>query len=133
MRKSLTMLTMVAAAALAAAPGARAGETVKVDVPFAFVAADHQLPAGEYQFVRSENPRVVQVFSEGRRHVATLVTMIQTDAGGDVGATFLRLGDEYFLKAINGTDLAYSVPPCHAERLAQARRPAGTPVALAGR
>ena len=47
MKKSLTIVTVVAAAALAAAPRAQANEAVRVDVPFAFVAADPQIPAGD--------------------------------------------------------------------------------------
>ena len=135
MKKSVTMLTMVAAVALAAAPRAQAGETVRVEVPFAFVAADHQLPAGDYQFVRGENPRLVQAFSRAGGHVATLVTTVEAGASGEVGASFLRIGDQYFLKTISGTQVEVSLPASHAERLAQASRPArtGTAVALSGR
>lgn len=131
MKKSLTIVTVVAAAALAAAPRAQANEAVRVDVPFAFVAADHQIPAGDYQFVRNENPRVVQVFSKTGAHVATLVTTVEGSANGEVGATFLRIGDQYFLKTISGSQIESSVPASHAERLAQAHRPAPTRVAVA--
>jgi len=129
------MLTMVAAVALAAAPRAQAAETVRVEVPFACLAADPQFPAGDYHFVRGENPRLVQVFSGAGGHVATLVTTVEAGASGEVGASFLRIGDQYFLKTISGTQAEVSLPACHAERLAQATRPArpGTAIALDGR
>jgi hypothetical protein len=133
MKKSLTIVTMVAAVALAAAPRAQANETVRVDVPFAFVAADHTLPAGDYEFVRSENPRVVHVFSKAGGHVATLVTTVEGGASGEAGAKFLRIGDQHFLKTISGAQVEVAVPASHAERLAQSNQPARTHVALAAR
>lgn len=133
MKKSLTIVTMAAAVALAAAPRAQANETVRVDVPFAFVAADQTLPAGDYEFVRSENPRVVHVFSKAGGHVATLVTTVEGGTSGEAGARFLRIGDQHFLKAISGAQVEVSVPAGHAERLAQSKQPARTHVALAAR
>jgi hypothetical protein len=134
MKTRVMIVTMVAAAALAAAPRAQAGETVRVEVPFAFVAGDHQLPAGDYEFVRGDNPRVLRVFTSAGGHVATLVTRVEAGAGGEVGATFLHIGDEYFLKTISGTQVEVSVPSSHAERLARATQPArtGTTVAVGG-
>ena len=67
--------------------------------------------------------------------MATLVTTVEAGASGEVGARFLRIGDQYFLKTISSTQVEVSLPASHAEGLAQASRPArtGTAVALDGR
>jgi hypothetical protein len=127
--KSVKVLSMAAAMAIVTAPAALASDVVKVDVPFDFVMAGQQLPSGEYTFVKGDNPRIVQVFSN-QRHVGVAVGLAEPKGASVTGLTFHRHGEQYFLKAISGQGLDFSLPTSQAERVAEAALGGGKAIAV---
>ncbi len=128
MMKTMRILGLAAAAALLAAPGLRADTVVlKANIPFDFVVADRQLPGGEYRFVQSEYPGVVQIYSSAQRHVATALCQPFSPAGGSkVELVFHRHGDQRFLKMIRrSSGSGYYFPQTASETIAEARVQAG--------
>jgi len=123
--KSVKVLSMAAAVSVLAAPGVRAESvTVKAAIPFDFVAADQQLPSGEYLFVRTDDPGVVHIYATTtREHVATLFCRAlpkAADAGTQL--VFDKHGSQRFLKSIRSADGSGAyVPETRSERQAQAQ------------
>jgi hypothetical protein len=133
MMKSLKVLTMVAAVAVAAVPCARAADRVKVDVPFKFVLAGQQLPSGVYMFEPSENARIVQVYARNYRHLALAVCAPARGTMQQPGLVFHKHGDQHFLKAISiGNGLGVSLPTTQSEKVAEAAQGDGR-VVVSGR
>lgn len=131
MKKSVWILSTAAVTAMAAAPLVQAAETVKVNVPFAFVLADQPLPSGEYRFVREEGSRVVEVYSKAKGHVGVAACMPATSRVSAAGLVFHRHGDQHFLKQVNmGGGLAVSLPTSPGERLAEAAEGRGRAIAV---
>jgi len=131
MIKSLSILSMAAAATMAAAPRAMAADLVKVDVPFEFVVAGQPLPSGEYRFVMDENASIVHVYSKARGHVALAVCQTVPKATREVGLVFHKHAGQRFLKSV-ATDRGFdaSLPTTHAERVAEAADDTGRTVAV---
>jgi len=131
MMKSVRILSMVAAASMAAAPWALATEVVKVDVPFDFVVAGQPLPSGEYRFVTGENATLVHVYSKTRGHVALAVCQPVPNGKEDAGLVFHQHSGQRFLKTVvTGHGLEISLPTTRAERVAEAADGVGPAVAV---
>jgi len=80
--KNLTKNMTIAAAALVVAAGVAQAQTIKVEVPFSFLAGGTVMPAGEYRVnARYSNGgiRVVQLTNTDMRH-STLAMPFQTKA-----------------------------------------------------
>jgi hypothetical protein len=124
MIKSLKVLSTVAVAvvALAAAPRAQASDILNVKVPFDFVLAGQPLPSGEYQFVRSDYPGVVQVYSKARGRMLTAVCVAAPTTMPEVGLLFHKHGGQHFLKLIRLGDTTVSLAASQAERRSEAAR-----------
>jgi len=131
MIKGLKVLSMVAVAAFAVAPRAQASDILKVNVPFDFVLAGQQLPSGEYQFVKSADPSVVQVYSKTRGRVGMVTYMPAPSAMPETGLTFHKHGEQHFLKAISIGRTTIALPTTQAERVAEAAQGVGRTVAVA--
>lgn len=130
MSRKLSILSMVAVAAVAAAPRAVAGERVKVDVPFEFVVAGQPLPSGEYRFEMDETTRIVHVYSKARRHVALTVCQPVPNASREVGLVFHKHAGQRFLKAVStGHGFDMTLPTAPAEKMAEAADGVGRPIA----
>jgi hypothetical protein len=119
MTKSLKVLSMVAVAALLAAPGALALDTMvlKVDVPFDFVVDNQLLPRGEYRVTRTQGTDIVKVCSKDGRHaLATLSTPLpaEVESGGEL--VFHKRGNKRFLRTIRTEQGGAYVPECRAEK-----------------
>jgi hypothetical protein len=128
MIRKLSILSL-AVLPLAVAPRVQADTLVlKADVPFAFVVADRQLPSGEYQFVRSDNPSAIKIYSRQHGHLlAVLGQPLPAASGEGAVLVFHRHGGQLFLKSIrsgNGSGLYF--PNTRAEnRLEAAATTAG--------
>jgi hypothetical protein len=130
MSRKLSILSMAAVTALAAAPRASAGDLVKVDVPFEFVLAGKPLPSGEYRFETDPASRLVRVTSKERGHVALTMCQLVPATSGAVGLLFHQHGGRRFLKAVTtGHTLQVALPTTRAEKEAAAADAAGRPVA----
>jgi hypothetical protein len=125
MRKSVTILSLAAAATVLAAPCARAEVvSVKAAIPFDFVVADRQLPSGEYRFVRADAPGVVHVYAAGtREHLATVFCRALTrDPDAQAELAFDKHGSQRFLKTIrSGDGSGVYLPDTRKERRAEAQ------------
>ena len=127
--KSVNIL-MMAAAAVLAAPCAQAGNVVlKAQIPFDFVVADRQLPAGEYRIVQEH--WLVKVYSQSGDQLAVVHWLPQTtDSHGSWNLVFHRYGGQRFLKVIGGRDGSGAYLPERAlERKARADRASSVIVA----
>jgi len=131
MIKSLKVLSMVAVAAVAAAPCAQASDILNVKVPFEFVLAGQPLPSGEYQFVKSDYPGAVQVYSKARGRMVTAVCMAAPTTMPEVGLLFHKHGEQHFLKLIRIGDTTVALPTSEAEKRSEAAQAAGRAVAAA--
>jgi hypothetical protein len=103
MRRLLEIVLMAVLLAPAASFGQSRGGPVCFDVPFAFVIAGQQLPAGQYS-VSLQTGSVVRLFQPNGRNTFTL-----THRGGrsdELGGklTFHRYGDAYFLASVSVAD-----------------------------
>jgi hypothetical protein len=131
MFEKLSVLSMVAVAAVAAAPRAVADDLVRVDVPFEFVVDGRPLPSGEYRFELDQAARIVHVRSKDRGHVAMTVFQTAPSATKEAGVAFHKHAGQRFLKTVStghGYDIA--LPTTHAERVAEAADGGGKPVAV---
>ena len=59
---------------------ASAQTAIRVDIPFAFTAANQTLPAGEYRFSVDADQRVVRIVEEHSRNI----WLVRVIAGGEV-------------------------------------------------
>jgi hypothetical protein len=136
MKKKLLARTMLGAAVmLLAASFAHADEKVVAKVPFEFMVGQLRLPAGEYVVSQLDNPALVSIASEDRRHFAFALTnsIAPEDAGSNPELVFQRVGDHYFLQRIIATGnqgreipLAPKLLKQAAERVAVALKPVST-------
>jgi hypothetical protein len=129
MIKGLTVLSMLAVAAIAA-PRAQASDILKAHVPFDFVLAGQTLPSGEYRFVRSVDPKFVQVYSKTRGHVGMAAYVPASTAMPESGLVFHKHGDQHFLKSISIGSTTVALPQTHAERVAEAAQGVGRTIAV---
>jgi hypothetical protein len=125
MTKTLKVLVLAAAVSALTAPFALALDeaVVKITVPFDFVIGDRQLPSGEYRFVQSENPGVVQIYSKNHEHVMTTFCLpLPWEATGKGKLVFRNHDGQHFLKMIRTEDGSGVVfPETRTEGTAQAR------------
>jgi hypothetical protein len=124
MMKSVKILTAAAAFSVLAAPCLQAGgAVVKAAIPFDFVVADRHLPSGEYSFVRTDNPGLVNIYSATtREHVATVSGLALPRAtGAGTKLVFDKHGSQRFLKSIRSEDgFGLYLPDSRSERQARA-------------
>ncbi len=127
MSKTLSILWVVAIAAVAAAPRASAGD-VKADVPFPFIVAGRPLPSGEYRFQLDETARVVHVYLKAR-HVAVTMCQLEPSATREVQLVFHKHAGQRFLKAVSaGHGLVVALPTTPMEMAAQKAEALGRPI-----
>lgn len=113
------LLGLTLTMALAASAFAQSGRRVMVHVPFDFVVAGRQMPAGDYSVRRvskdSENALLIQ--SEDGRTAATVFTNSGSREAKRAELTFRHHGESYFLAAISipGTAGVREVPRSKSE------------------
>lgn len=102
---------------------AQSDERVIADIPFAFVAGEKTLPAGEYEIKRGmpNTPDVLLIRSEDNNRNAIFVMAEEAQAARTPDKTelvFNQVGDTYFLSKIwvAGDDIGRELPTTHAER-----------------
>ena len=102
---------------------------MKVNIPFAFSADNHTLPAGQY-FVTTVTPeRSIALVSADRKHT-TIINDLLNYAGSpsaDSRLVFNRYGDEYFLTQVwtKGDNVARN--PMISKRQAEIAQSSGLP------
>jgi hypothetical protein len=137
MIKSVRILAVAAAASLLAAPCALAERVVvKADIPFDFVVAGRLIPSGEYVFVVTDDPGLVQIrsASSGAHFAAVPCSPLTRDARGATRVVFDRHGSEQFLKTIHSWDgSGVYLAETPAERQAEARAEAAAQAAAQAR
>jgi hypothetical protein len=98
---------------------AQAGRRLSVHIPFDFVVAGKQLPAGDYSVRRvskdSENALLIQ--SKDGRSAATVITNAAQREALRAELSFRRYGESYFLASVSipGTAGVREVPPSKGE------------------
>jgi len=109
------------------APGAIFGQTKggqpTFDVPFAFVIAGQQLPAGHYT-VTMQPDAVVRLFQPNGRNIFTLTHSGVRNQDGRAKLVFHRYGDSYFLASVCVTSggTAHELYATPAERALRERK-----------
>jgi hypothetical protein len=104
---------------LAATAYAQTGRGVRVHVPFDFVVAGKQMPAGDYSVRRisrdSETALIIQ--SKDGRSAATVITNSSQREPKRAELSFRQYGDSYFLAEVSipGTAGVREVPPSKTE------------------
>ncbi len=134
MRKSVTMALAAAGLLALAAPSVLAADRVvlKVEIPFNFVVADQQLPAGSYRIVEAQDPGAVRIYSNGQKHLLTTFCLqASPDLAQRRTLVFHRHDGRYFLKTIRGADgFGAYLPETRSEKQAQASARSATAVAM---
>jgi hypothetical protein len=103
----------------AASAYAQAGRSMNVHIPFDFVVAGKQLPAGDYSVRRvskdSESALVIQ--SEDGRSATALFTNAGAQEPSRAELTFRQRGESYFLASVSipGAASVRQVPPSKSE------------------
>lgn len=75
---------------------------LKLDVPFAFVAGDMNMPAGQYEVLHIMNPGWILIRNtNGRANAVVHVQVSATSVGGSSNKlVFSRYGEKYFLSQV---------------------------------
>jgi len=113
------LLGLALTAVMAGSVFAQAGRRVTVHVPFDFVIAGKQMPAGDYSVRRvsndSENALLIQS-ADGRR-VATVFTNSTRREVGRAELRFRQYGESYFLAEVSipGTADVREIPRTKSE------------------
>lgn len=102
-------------------------QTVRANIPFAFVAGDRMMPAGEYKLVLDARVGMIQMLPE--QDVGLYLTAHNCSFGAveDRGViVFHKYGESYFLKRVKtpATREGYELIPTRGER--DAARKSGT-------
>lgn len=96
------------------------GQSMKVDIPFDFVAAQATLPAGEYSVSRNEPAQgVVRLVSSKGSSAVCLTHGIQSNRPSNTAKlVFNRYGNHYFLSQVwaLGNTTGHVLRPSKAER-----------------
>lgn len=114
-----TLLGFALLTVLAASAYAQSGRRMTVHVPFDFVVAGKQMPAGDYSVRRvskdSENALVIQ--SADGRKVATVFTNSSRREASRAELSFRQHGESYFLAEVSipGTACVREVPRSKSE------------------
>ncbi len=134
MTKNATMALAAAALLALAAPGALAADRVvlRVEIPFNFVVADQQLPAGSYRIVEAQDPGAVRIYSADQKHLlSTFCLQASPDVSQGRTLVFHKHDGRYFLKTIRGADgFGAYLPETRTEKQAQASARSATAVAM---
>jgi hypothetical protein len=117
------VVTVLVLAGLGATSSLYAQSTnqVRATIPFNFIVAGRQLPAGTYQFVKDSNSLLV---IRNLRQPAGALSQIFTYSGerhDDNNLIFNRYGDRYFLREIHSRSMVGNgeIPRSKLERQAQ--------------
>ena len=96
------------------------GQSMKVDIPFDFVAAQATLPAGEYRVSRNDPAQgVVRLISSKGSSAICLTSGIQSNRPSNTAKlVFNRYGNHYFLSQVwaQGHTTGQVLRPSKAER-----------------
>ncbi|PYY13486.1 MAG: hypothetical protein DMG61_13195 [Acidobacteria bacterium] len=95
---------------------AQLDQTVKADVPFDFYAGKQKMPAGSYTLKFDVGSSNVEIFDADNHGMFLLRNEIQNVNASGASLLFDRLGDRYFLKTIETSDLDIGFPVNDAER-----------------
>ncbi|HEV8371247.1 MAG TPA: hypothetical protein VGQ39_25105 [Pyrinomonadaceae bacterium] len=125
--KTLTKIALLAVLAMSMAVGSTKGQSpafmIRVNIPFDFVVADKQLPAGEYSISRApqySGDSVLTISStDGRVKLFRLTTRAETLVPKEEGTlVFHRYGDQYFLFQVwpAGASTGRALLKSHSER-----------------
>ena len=102
--EKILVAMMAVAGMLATASVARADDSVKAKVPFAFVVNGVELPAGDYVFTRDAGqPDLVEISTAAGRRVALTLTRAGDTSRGSAeqpSVDFERSGKQVFLTQI---------------------------------
>ena len=109
---------------------------MKVNVPFAFSAEDHSLPAGEYLVLTVTPERSIRIVSADGKHSAIVNTLPNYAKSPSTSSrlVFHRYGNEYFLAQVwtGGQNVARNpFVSARAMEIAHSGVPADTQVILA--
>jgi hypothetical protein len=99
-KRILVMTSLLVLSILAASQVARAQENMVVNVPFAFVAGQVTLPAGEYRVDLSSSSLALLLTQIGNPSASAIAVTMRTQASqpqADSKLVFHRYGDRYFL------------------------------------
>jgi hypothetical protein len=99
-KRIFVMTSLLVLSILAASQVARAQENMVVKVPFAFVAGQAVLPAGEYRVDLSISNSALLLTQIGNPYAAAIVVTMPTQANqpqSDSKLVFHRYGNRYFL------------------------------------
>ena len=104
---------------MAASVFAQAGRSVRVHVPFDFVVAGKQMPAGDYSVrrVSKDSETALLIQSEDGRSVATVFTQASQREPLRAELRFRRHGESYFLSEVSipGTAGVREIPRSKSE------------------
>src|ERR1044071_8397657 len=100
---------------LAVSANAQAGDRMNVHVPFDFVVAGRQLPAGDYSVrrIRTDLETALVIQSADGRSAVTVFTNAGAKEPSRAELTFRVRGESYFLASVSipGTASVRQVPP----------------------
>ena len=99
-KRGLVMTGLLVLSILAATRVARAQQLMVVDIPFAFVAGQTTLPAGEYYVDTSSNNSALLLTHRGNPNASAIVltmTAPTIEPHSDSKLLFHRYGNRYFL------------------------------------
>ena len=105
---------------LAAGARAETHREVVVSIPYEFVAGGRTLPAGTYTVSRLSDNRsggLLIASYEQRSGVFVMPNQFENRPAGDAKVSFERVGDMYFLRAIETSDGVYTLPLPHSALL----------------
>jgi hypothetical protein len=125
-RKVMRFVRIAFCAAVLAAIGLATGQTspgdVVVDVPFAFIVAGQQLPAGRY--IVTSRDGFIRIFSTNKEGLFVPTHAAVRTASDESKLVFHHYGDTYFLSCVwvKGTTTGKQLYPSRAEREVAARQ-----------
>ena len=101
--RTLVMASMLVLCSFAATQVARAQEPLEVNIPFAFVAGDTTLPAGEYRVQKLDGNSAVMLIRCTEPRSAIMVVTNATRTGKQQEQSklvFHKYGEHYFLSQV---------------------------------
>src|ERR1041385_4819287 len=113
-----------AVAVLLAAMSANAQRSAQFTVPFAFGAAGHTLPAGDYRVSRNAGNGVLTLSGYGLPSVNVFSTVGDQIDNHESFLRFYNYGDKWLLHDVAMEGTAYGVPAVNAEEKLMAGRKA---------
>ena len=111
--------------ATAASASAQAAGSMRIHVPFDFVAGKKHLSAGNYTVrrVRSDAESALIIRSEDGREAAVVITQSAGESNSRAALTFRQYGERYFLADISipGTATVRELPKSGGEKKAEGK------------